>query len=189
MSSSNTSQTALIVIDLQRGFFEKDSLAAEAGRVVSNANALMRQAAGRRAPIFVYRTVHQRDRSTWTLSMLDDDQGFNFEGSSQADLMTGLEVPAGSHHLTKIRDSCFHGTDLAQRLRLLGIRRLLLCGVEAENCLAITGRDAFAHDFIVGFAVDAIASGQPERGRRALQDNHTEVRQQLLGLDEVADWW
>ncbi len=189
MTTQRRSDAALLVIDLQRGFFEKPALAGETARVVAGANALMRQAAEREAPVFVFRTVHQRDRSTWTLSMLDDDQGFNFEGTAQADLLAGLAVPAGSHQSTKIRDSCFHGTDLAQRLRLLGLNRLLLCGVEAENCVALTGREEFANDFVAAFALDAIASGHPERGRRALQDNHTEVRQDLLRPGDVTSWW
>lgn len=189
MEPSSHPRTALLVIDLQRGFFEKPTLADEAGRIVEATNELFRRAAGRAVPVFVATTEHTRDKSTWTLSMRADDQGFNFHGTPQADLLPGLEVPEGAHRLVKIRDSAFHGTDLAQRLRVLGVNRLLLAGVEAENCLALTGREGFAHDFEVAFAVDAIASGQPKRGQRALEDNHTEVRQPLLGLDEVDSWW
>ena len=38
-------------------------------------------------------------------------------------------------------------------------------------------------------ALDAVGSGKPERGRQALEDNRDEVRQPLLTLDEVDDWW
>lgn len=184
-----TPRTALVAIDLQRGFFEKPGLTGEADRIVAATNELFRRAAARGLPIFVVTTEHAPDRSTWTLSMLADDQGFNYHGTTQADLLAGLVLPEGAHRLVKIRDSAFHGTDLAQRLSLLGVRRLLVSGVEAENCVALTGRDGFAYDFEVGFAVDAIASGHPERGRRALADNLSEVRQPLLRHDQLDSWW
>ena len=182
-------RTALVVIDLQRGFFATPVLAAQAARVVDATNELLRRGAARGVPIFIVRTVHAVDRSTWTLSMLADDQGFNFPGTPEVELLDGLVVPPGSHDVVKIRDSAFHGTDLAQRIRLLGVTRLLVCGVEAENCVALTGRDAFAHDLEVAFAVEAIASGHLERGNRALADNRTEVRQGLLTHAEVDGWW
>lgn len=152
-------------------------------------NELFRRAASRALPVFVATTEHTRDMSTWTLSMRFDDQGFTVHGAPQADLLPGLDVPEGAHRLVTIRGSAFYGADLAQRLRVLGVNRRLLAGGEAENCLALTGRDGFARDFEVAFAVDAIAPGQLERGQRALGDNHTEVRQPLLGLDEVDSRW
>lgn len=189
MALQAPSRTALVCIDLQRGFFEAPALARQAAGVVAGTNELFRRALGRGVPVFVVCTVHAVDRSTWTLSMRDDDQGFNFPGTPEVELLPGLEVPPGAHRVTKVRDSAFHGTDLAQRLRLLGVERLLLCGAEAENCLALTGRDAFAHDFRVAFAVDAIASGHPDQGRRVLEDNRAQVRQPLLTHGEVDGWW
>lgn len=182
-------RTALVVIDLQRGFFEIPPLDSQADTVVAATNELFVRAAARAVPVFVVTTEHTTDKSTWTLSMISDDQGFNFHGTEQAELLPGLQVPEGAHRMVKIRDSAFHGTDLAQRLRRLEVNRLLLAGVEAQNCLALTGRDAYAHDFEVAFALDAIGSGRPERGHRALEDNQDEVRQPLLRHDQVDDWW
>ena len=134
-------------------------------------------------------TEHTPDRTTWTLSMLDDDQGFNFTGTDQAGLLPGITRLPGMHTVKKIRDSAFHATDLAQRLRLARVTDLLLCGVESENCVALTARDAFAYDFRAAIALVAVGSRKPERGRQALEDNRDEVRQPLLTLDEVGDWW
>lgn len=188
MTGTGTHRTALLVIDMQRGFFEEPVLAAQQADLVAATNAVLGLAANVGAPVLNVVTQHLPDRSTWTISMLADGRGFNFVGTDQAKALPSLEALAGAHTVTKIRDSAFHGTDLAQRLRLLGATRLLLCGVEAENCIALTGRDAFAHDFEVAFATDAIGSGRPERGARALEDNRDEVRQPLLTLAEVAEW-
>ncbi|NLI19342.1 MAG: cysteine hydrolase [Actinomycetales bacterium] len=180
--------TAVLVIDMQRGFFEGETLARQQAGLVDATNELLRLARERGSRVFNVVTEHAADGSTWTLSMRDDDQGFNVTGTSQAEVVPGLGI-VGAHTVRKIRDSAFHGTDLAQRLRILGISRLVVCGIEAENCVALTGRDAFAHDFRVAFAVEAIGSGKPERGRRALEDNRDEVRQPILTHAELADWW
>ena len=183
------SRTALLVIDLQRGFFESEEMAAQADRIVAATNELLRQASERGLPIFSVVTEHTPDRTTWTLSMLDDDQGFNYTGTEQADLLPGITRVPGMHTVKKIRDSAFHATDLAQRLRLARVARVLICGVESENCVALTGRDAFAYDFEAAICLDAVGSRKPERGRQALEDNRDEVRQPLLSLDEVPGWW
>lgn len=182
-------RSALILIDLQRGFFETDVMAAQADRIVAATSELLRRASARGLPIVNVVTEHARDKSTWTLSMLEDDQGFNFTGTEQAGLLPGITLPGGVHTVKKMRDSAFHGTDLAQRLRLMRVTHLLVCGVESENCVALTARDAFAHDFYAAIAMDAVGTGKEERGRQALEDNRVEVRQPLLTLDEVDDWW
>lgn len=182
-------RTALVLIDLQRGFFEQEVLAAQADRIVAATNELVRRASARGLPIVNVITEHAPDKSTWTISMLQDDQGFNFTASKQVELLPGVNRSPGMHTMRKIRDSAFHGTDLAQRLRLMRVNRLLLCGVEAQNCLALTGRDAFAFDFEAAFAVDAIGSGRPQRGQQALEDNRDEIRQPLLAMDQVDNWW
>lgn len=89
MDAPSPSSTALVVIDLQRGFFEQPTLAAEAERVVAATNDLSLRGMARGLPVFIVRTQHARDRSTWTLSMIEDDQGFNFSGTPQADLLSG----------------------------------------------------------------------------------------------------
>lgn len=182
-------RSALLIIDLQRGFFESDDMAAQEDRIVAATNELMRQAAARDLPIFHVVTEHARDKTTWTLSMLSDDQGFNFTGTQQAEPLPDLDRVPGIHLIKKIRDSGFHATDLAQRLRLARVTRLVIAGVESENCVALTAREAFAYDFEAAIALDAVGSRKPERGRQALEDNRDEVRQPLLRLAEVADWW
>ncbi|GAA3680100.1 cysteine hydrolase [Arthrobacter ginkgonis] len=187
MEQTTLSRAALVVIDLQNGFFEDPVLARERPRIVDATNALAERARAAGAPVFTVVTEHARDRSTWTLNMRDDDQGFNFEGTTQASLLSDLHLP-GSHCVVKLRDSAFLNTDLAQRLRLAGVGRVLLTGVSTQSCVAQTGADAFAHDFRVAYATDAIGSPQPQLGSQILNFICEEYRQDCLAGAAAEHW-
>ena len=109
-------KTAVLMIDLQNAYFEDPALASRQETVVEAANLLIRTATAAQVPVLLVYTQHLRDRSTWTLSMLDDDQGFLFEGSEQAEFLPGLQTE-GLERIVKTRDSAFFGTNLAERLR------------------------------------------------------------------------
>lgn len=178
---------ALLVVDMQNAYFEDSALQGQRREVVGACNRLVVLARSAGVPVFTVVTEHSRDRSTWTLSMLEDDQGFAFAGTRQAALLDDLDT-AGATTVVKIRDSAFHGTDLAQRLRVLGVQRLVLCGVSGEDCLARTGADAFANDFAVAYAMDAIGSMDPDLGRRTLDKLASQYRQEQLESTTLGDW-
>lgn len=176
--------TAVLFVDLQEGFFEFPDLADDRELMIREANWLARVARASGHPVLVVNTVHRRDRSTWTLKMLEDGQGFNFEGSHQAESLAGLDLcPAAV--LAKTRDSAFFGTDLAERLRADGVGRLVLAGVAAESCISATGRDAFAHNVEVVYARLAIASSETEHGWRDLENLSANFRQQILDRPDL----
>ena len=146
--------------------------------------ALAAREAGR--PVFLVRTEHARDRSTWTLNMLADGEGFAFPGTRQAALLDGVAAAApDAVEVVKTRDSAFHGTGLAAELRGRGVDRLLLCGVSTHSCIAETATAAFALDFHAAIATDAIASEEPALAAAMLDFLRDEMRQPLLGQDEA----
>lgn len=177
-------RVALLVIDMQNAFFEDDKLARVQQSLVDACNDLIDAARRGNSPVLLARTEHLTDRSTWTLSMLDDDQGFIFSGSHQADVVEGLRVD-GLETVTKTRDSAFFGTDLAERLRGLGVERLVLAGVSTHNCVAHTGADAFANDFRVSYARDAIGSTNDRYAEAMLEILSIEYRQAIIGQAEA----
>lgn len=177
---------ALLVIDMQNAFFEDGALDAQRSRVVSACNELIAEARKSGAPALIVRTEHERDRSTWTLSMLDDDQGFAFHGTEQAESLPELDV-AGLPHMVKRRDSAFWGTDLLQRVRTWGVDTLLLAGVSIHLCLAQTASDAYANNLRVAFAGDAMGAEAPDRAEAMLAVLLKEYRQsQLTQTDALA---
>ncbi|MCO1339393.1 hypothetical protein BJH93_10895 [Kocuria polaris] len=180
--------SAVVFIDLQNGFFENPELARIQEPLVREVNRLAAAARAQGAALFHVVTEHARDKSTWTLSMLDDDQGFNFTGSTQAEPLDGLDL-GDAHQLVKIRDSAFFGTDLAQRLRIGGTRRIAIAGVSGQSCISRTGADAFAENLRVAYASDAIGSEDPERCDASLEILSRELRQPILATDELLDWF
>jgi nicotinamidase-related amidase len=178
------SRTAVVFVDLQEGFFEGPDTRDNRDLMVREANWLAGVAHAGGHTVVEVGTVHQRDRSTWTLKMLQDDQGFNFTGSRQARLLDGLALGPVTH-VVKTRDSAFFGTGLHARLRALGVRRLVLAGVTADLCVTATGRDAFAHDFEVVYARPAIAASESDPAWRDLEDVAAHFRQRVLNRPEL----
>lgn len=114
---------ALLLIDLQESFFEEPALAEARAEV----------------PIFLITTQHSRDRSMWTLSMLDDDQGYLFHGDPGTGVVHELDT-SGMTRIEKTRDSAWFGTDLLLRIRNLQVERVVMAGVSTHACIARTAR-------------------------------------------------
>ncbi|GAA2200806.1 cysteine hydrolase [Sinomonas flava] len=176
--------TALLVIDMENAFFEDPALNEQRERIVTACNRLIAAARESRAPALIVRTEHERDRSTWTLSMLDDDQGFAFRGTEQAQSLPELDT-AGLPELVKRRDSAFVGTDLLARLSAWGADTILLSGVSSHLCLAQTAADAFAHNIRAAFAAEAMGADVPDQADAMLDVVLAAYRQRKLSQGEA----
>lgn len=177
---------AVLVIDMQNAFFEEPVLRRRRDEVVAACNSLTSAAREAGAKVLLIGTEHERDKSTWSLNMLDDDQGFIFRGSEQAEFVPGL-VTTDHPQMAKTRDSAFMGTDLGMRLRNWEVDTVILAGVSAHNCIAQTAADAFAHNIRVIYAADAIATENPEAAEGVLRVLVREYRQRVLPLNEILD--
>lgn len=181
---SQSTATALLIIDMQRVYFESPALRERQGSLVASCNQLIAAFKDRQSYLLNVQTSHERDRSTWTLSMLDDSQGYLFAGDQQVQPLDGLAVD-NLPMLTKTRDSAFFATDLAQRLHTLGIEQVILAGVSTHTCIAQTAADAYAHNFRVTLARDAIATHVPTYHEPTLELLSGEYRQTVLGNQEI----
>lgn len=177
-------RTALLVIDMQNAFFENPSLAAQRNRLVGACNQLIGAARAAATPTLIVRTEHEPDESTWTLSMLDDGQGFSFRGTEQAAPLAELDT-RDLPQLVKHRDSAFIGTDLRQRLLTWRVDQILLAGVSTHLCLAQTAADAYAHNIRAVFARDAMGAESLGAAQAMLAVLLEEYRQELLGQDDA----
>jgi nicotinamidase-related amidase len=175
---------ALLVIDMQNAYFEDPALAAQQEQLVEACNELLDAFAAAGQKALLIGTEHERDKSTWSLNMLDDDQGFIFRGSTQAEFVAELPTD-GLPRLVKTRDSAFVGTDLVSRLRNWGVDEVVLAGVSTHNCIAQTGADAFARNIRVTYAQDATASEDPHAAEAILGLFSAEYRQQIQSNTEI----
>jgi nicotinamidase-related amidase len=175
--------TALLLIDLQNDYFADEELARRRDALRERCNLLIERARQASATVVEVQTVHARDKSTWALNMLEDDQGMALEGSTGAARIDGLD--AADLVLVKTRDSAFHGTDLLARLRDRRVDRLVLAGVSTESCIAATATDAYAHDLSVTLVADATASPSEELHEQTLERLHRQYRQEVLRAADV----
>jgi len=171
---------------MQNAFFEDPALRGQRDGLTTACNALIAAAAKANAKSLLVKTEHERDKSTWTLNMLDDDQGFIFRGSGQADFVPRLATD-GAPHLVKTRDSAFVGTDLLLRLRNWDVDTVVLAGVSTHNCVAQTGADAFANNFRVIYASDATGSEDTKAARATLDILSREYRQRILTVSQIQE--
>lgn len=170
---------ALLLIDLQNAYFEFPELAECQDELLERANELIAAAKDAGRPVVLVRTQHERDRSTWTISMLDDGQGFAFPGTEQAAYLEGLDTD-GTVDVVKTRDNAFHATDLDERLHEAGVTHVLVGGVSTHSCVSETATAAFAHDLRVAIAKDTMASDDPDLSKAMLEFLTDELRQPIL---------
>lgn len=175
---------ALVLIDLQEGFFETPALARERKRLVANCNWLIGAARATSIPVINVRTVHKKDKSTWTLKMLEDGQGYLFENTEQAANLEELDLE-GSIEVVKRRDSAFWNTEMLTVLLRHRVNSLILAGVSSETCVSATATDAFAANLRVVLACDALASEDEKFEDVMLKFLESQYRQQLRKTKEV----
>ena len=177
---------AVLVIDMQNAYFEDPTLSARRESLTEACNKVIATARMRGAKVLLVKTEHETDKSTWTLNMLDDDQGFIFRGTHQAEFVPGLTT-ADLPQLVKTRDSAFLGTDLVLRLRNWGADTVVLAGVSTHNCIAQTAADAFGYNIRVIYAAEATESENAEAAAAVQGILSREYRQRILTTAQIAE--
>jgi nicotinamidase-related amidase len=181
-------ESALLLIDLQESFLEAPALREERGALVRAVTELTAAARAQAVPIFLITTEHSRDRSTWTLRMLEDDQGYLFHGDPGTAVISELDT-TGTTRIEKTRDSAFFGTDLGLRLRNLDKGHVVIAGVSTHACIAQTARDAYANNIRATIATDAIADDRPEHMHRILEVLAADQQAEMLRTDQILERW
>jgi nicotinamidase/pyrazinamidase len=166
---------AVLVVDVQVDFLPAGNLPVQRGdEVVPVLNRYVALARRKGVPVFASRDWHPRDHCSFR------PQGGPWPehcvaGSSGAAFAPGLALPSDAAIISKAtgRDSdaysAFQGTDLARRLRELGVKRLLVGGLATDYCVLNTVLDARKAGFEVLLLADAIraVNAKPGDGERA----------------------
>src|SRR4051794_12063187 len=168
---------------MQNDYFADDELARCRDDLVAVCNRLVDRARAAGSPVIEVRTVHARDKSTWALNMLEDDQGMALAGSTGAERVAGLEEP--DEVVVKTRDSAFYATDLEEVLARHDVDRLVLTGVSTESCIVATATDAYARNQPVVVVRDGTASVQEELHEQVLDRLQQQYRQEVQWADDV----
>ena len=177
-------KTALLVVDLQRGFMDAyigHSLVPEAVEIVPNVNALagtVRKTGG--AVVFIRMTASEEVMRRWTVYYEDltrierragrfDSMG---EGRPGHQLWPELEVGPADVIVDKTYFSAFMpgSSNLEEELRDRGLDTVLVTGCVTNTCCESTARDAMMHNFRTVMIADANAARTDAAHNASLQN-------------------
>jgi nicotinamidase/pyrazinamidase len=84
--------------------------------------------------------------------------------------------------IAKTRFSCFHGTNLEERLRELKPDKIIVVGVCTDICVMHTVADARNRDYLVEVPADCVATFDQEAHRYALRHIEKILGARVIGL-------
>jgi len=171
-------RTALLVIDLQKGEYNPDKIAAEPQHaylferirdvVIPNGQKLL--AACRAAGVEVIYTVVEsltldgRDRSLdYKVSGI-----FFPKGAKEAEVLDELKPLANEIVIPKTSSSLFNSTNFEYVLRNLGVEYVMVMGIVTDQCVETAVRDGCDRGFLMTLVDDACASFSEQRHKEAL---------------------
>ena len=132
---------ALLLIDIQDSF--KNEKWARRGNLAFEENVQILLDAWREAELPLFFILHT-----------DSDSGFR-QGDPEFKLMEFMQRREDEPLLIKNTRNSFTSTDLEKRLREMGIERLVMTGIQMEQCVETTTRLAADLGFEVDFVLDA----------------------------------
>jgi nicotinamidase/pyrazinamidase len=181
MSETGDEGTALLIVDVQRDFLPGGALAVPAGDgVVPVLNRYIEAARRRGMRVFASRDWHppahcsfRAQGGPWPPHCIAGSSGAGF--APDLALPADVVIVSKATHEESDAYSAFAGTDLAARLRALGVRRLLVGGLATDYCVLRTVLDALAAGFEVRLLDDAIRAvnlraGDGERAVREMRE-------------------
>src|SRR6201999_1612271 len=170
--------TALLLIDMQRDFFEPDGLFESLGidltmydETLPRLAALL--GAARRPRVLVVhvanpalptRTSHSPAQIRFNLRMHESARRggpplrYTVPGTPGHDFVDEFTPLPGEIVVRKYRSSAFWGTNMELLLRSNGIRTVVVGGCTTEGCVESTARDAMFCDHYVVIADDCVGS-------------------------------
>lgn len=177
--------TAIVTIDMHRGHLDMEvatmpAKPEDAKRVIGKAKAALDFARGLKMPVIhvvlVYRRIAgigsegmvspfwkamhaaQTETDRLTPGRKSTVREHNIEGSPGTQIIPELYRDGDYVIDNKKRLDCFYGTDLRQLLEVLGVRNVVLMGINTNTCVLNTAFTAFNFDYRVVVLSDCVAS-------------------------------
>lgn len=138
----NTKQvnTALLVVDVQQGLFQKSTPIYEAERLLDNITALIARAQRVGAPVIYIQ--HSSDK-------------FLIKGSDEWQLHPRLQPENRDYRVHKLEGNAFEGTNLGEVLQSSNITHLVITGLVTHGCVKSTCIGALELGYKVTLVKDA----------------------------------
>ncbi len=191
-------KAALLVIDLQKGDYNAEKIAAEPGdaylwnriadTVIPNGRRLL--TACREAGVEVIYTVIE------CLTLDGRDRGLDYKisgifaakGSWEAEVIDELAPLENEILIPKTSSSIFNSTNVEYVLRNLGIEYVLAMGIVTDQCVETAVRDGCDRGFLMTVIEDACATHSQERHDASLRGikGYCRIRSTDAVIDELA---
>ena len=142
---------ALLVIDVQKAFFNDPVTAQSLNNAIVYINAAIAMFRERHLPVICVQHMDKDDK------LMPGEEGF--------DLPDTLKILDSDLHIHKIYGNSFNKTSLADELQKLGVDTVIITGFCAEDCVLSTYRGAEDLDLTPIILRDSIASGSPENAK------------------------
>ncbi len=171
----NYTRSALIVIDMERGFIDCESAhcIAQAEATIPACIRATEIARAKNIPVIFVKRHYRADGSdvecTRYAAWVKGGKSMR-PGTEGAEEPHGLAPREGDYSIIKPRWSAFFGTELDLILRRLGVRRVILAGTTTPNCIRTTCYDANSLDYNVAILTDCTSSQTEEIQRVNLAD-------------------
>ena len=178
-------ETAIIAIDMHRGHLDMDvatmpAQPEDAKRVIAKGREVLDFSRKNKIPVIHVVLVHRRIPGVGTDAMVspfwqalhaaqaETDRlvpgrrstvrEHNVEGSKGTEIIPELKGEGDYVIDNKKRLDCFYGTDLQHLLTVLGVKTVVLMGINTNTCVLNTAFTAFNHNYRVVVLSDCVAS-------------------------------
>ncbi len=170
--------TALIVIDMQRGFIsEKSSCYIRgAAATVPACAEMIKGCREQNIPVVFVNRLYRENGSDVENTRLEGwlrggkPISPNCDDEISADMPEEFETQSGDYLVKKPRFSAFFQTELDMLLRRLEVKNIVLIGTTTPNCIRTTCYDGISLDYNVAVISDCTSSATDEIQKANLMD-------------------
>lgn len=160
--SLDLTQTALVLIDLQKGVVGRDLAPRTGPEVVANSVKLLRRFREAKATVALVHVTFSPDFADAVKVETDKSTMRGELPPGWDEFVPELEVAPGDLLFTKRNWGAFYGTGLDLQLRRRGIRTIVLAGIATNMGVESTARNAHERGYAQVFVEDAMASFSAE---------------------------
>lgn len=153
-------QTALVLIDLQKGIVANHFAPHTSADVLARSSRLADAFRAAGAPVILVSVDWHRNFVDSPMQVVDIPTIRAPDGpvADFASIMPEIGPKAGDITIVKRQWGAFHGTELDLQLRRRGINTIVLAGVATNLGVESTARSAWEHNYSLIFAEDATSS-------------------------------
>lgn len=180
-SAPDKSNAALLLIDVINDFDfpEAEQLLEHALPAAKNIAALKRRANGAGIPAVYVNDNFGRWRSDFKKTVAHCRES---RGKSVVELLLPED---DDYFVLKPKNSGFYSTTLDLLLTHLGAKRLIITGIQGNNCVFFTANDAYMRDYKIFVPSDCTASNTEEENEHALKQMQNVLKADIRPAKEL----